>query len=137
MASTICPLGQPASTLSGGESQRLKLAGHLNERRRNRTLFIIDEPSVGLHFSDVAKLIDCLDALVDVGHSLIIIEHNLQMILAADHVIDVGPGPADRGGRIVATGPPRSIARCAESATGSVLADYYRRMDAQNSKDRE
>ncbi len=121
------PLGQSANTLSGGESQRLKLASFLNEKHRGRTLFIFDEPSVGLHFSDVAKLIDCLSALVDVGHSLVIVEHNVQVILAADHIIDLGPGPADRGGRVVATGTPRDVAACAESATGRVLADYFRR----------
>ncbi len=121
------PLGQSANTLSGGESQRLKLASYLNEKHRGRTMFIFDEPSVGLHFSDVAKLIDCLSALVDVGHSLVIVEHNVQVILAADHVIDLGPGPADRGGRVVATGTPREVAACTESATGRVLADYYRR----------
>jgi excinuclease ABC subunit A len=124
------PLGQSANTLSGGESQRLKLAGYLSEKHRGRTLFIFDEPSVGLHFSDIAKLIDCLAALVDVGHSLVIVEHNLQMILAADHVIDLGPGPAARGGKVIATGTPQQIAKCEQSATGRVLADYYRRAES-------
>jgi excinuclease ABC subunit A len=115
-------LGQPANTLSGGEAQRLKLAGYLSAARRSRTLFILDEPTTGLHFADVVKLLDCFDALLSVGHSLIVVEHNLQLIQAADYLIDLGPGAADEGGRIVAKGTPEQVARQADSATGRILA---------------
>ena len=114
-------LGQPANTLSSGESQRLKLAAYMSEAKRNRTLFILDEPTTGLHFSDVVQLMDCFDALLDVGHSLIVVEHNLQLMKSADYIIDLGPGAADAGGRIVATGTPEEIADNSESATGVYL----------------
>jgi excinuclease ABC subunit A len=115
-------LGQPANTLSGGEAQRLKLAGYMSAAKRNRSLFILDEPTTGLHFADVVQLIDCFDALLAVGHSLIVVEHNMQMMKAADWIIDLGPGAADEGGRIVAQGSPELIANCKESATGRLLA---------------
>ena len=115
-------LGQPANTLSGGEAQRLKLAGYMSASRRGRTLFILDEPTTGLHFQDVVQLLDCFDALVAVGHSLIIVEHNLQLMKAADYIIDLGPGAADEGGQVVATGTPEMIARATESITGRYLA---------------
>jgi excinuclease ABC subunit A len=115
-------LGQPATTLSGGEAQRLKLAAHLAAKRRGRALFLLDEPTTGLHFSDVVQLVDCFDALLDVGHSLIIVEHNLQLMKSADWIVDLGPGPADEGGRVVTTGTPEEVAECAESMTGRVLA---------------
>jgi excinuclease ABC subunit A len=115
-------LGQPANTLSGGEAQRLKLAGYMSAAKRNRSLFILDEPTTGLHFADVVQLIDCFDALLAVGHSLIVVEHNMQMMKAADWIIDIGPGAADEGGRIVAQGSPELIANCKESATGRLLA---------------
>ena len=92
-------LGQPATTLSGGEAQRLKLAAHLSANRRGRTLFVLDEPTTGLHFSDIVQLVDCFDALLDVGHSLVVVEHNLQLMKAADWMIDLGPGAAAEGGR--------------------------------------
>src|SRR5947208_7695174 len=88
-------LGQPGTTLSGGEAQRLKLAAHLSAKRRGRTLFVLDEPTTGLHFSDVVQLVDCFDALLEVGHSLVIVEHNLQLMKAANWIIDVGPGAAE------------------------------------------
>ena len=97
-------LGQPANTLSGGEAQRLKLAAYLSAKRRGRTLFMLDEPTTGLHFSDIVQLVDCFDALLDVGHSLIVVEHNLQLMKAADWIIDLGPGAADEGGRVVVAG---------------------------------
>ena len=120
-------LGQPATTLSGGEAQRLKLAAHLAAKRRGRTLFLLDEPTTGLHFSDIVQLVDCFDALLEVGHSLVIVEHNLQLMKAADWFIDLGPGAADEGGRVVATGTPEEVAECSESATGRVLAREFAR----------
>jgi excinuclease ABC subunit A len=114
-------LGQPATTLSGGEAQRLKLAAHLAAKRHGRTLFLLDEPTTGLHFSDIVQLVDCFDALIEVGHSLIVVEHNLQLMKAADWIIDLGPGAADGGGRIVITGTPEEVAECKESVTGRIL----------------
>ncbi|MHB8901369.1 MAG: excinuclease ABC subunit UvrA [Thermoguttaceae bacterium] len=116
-------LGQPAATLSGGEAQRLKLAGYMSSARRGRCLFLLDEPTTGLHYSDVVQLLDCFDALLAVGHSLIVVEHNLQMMRAADYVVDMGPGAAELGGRIVAKGTPEMIANNPESVTGSFLQD--------------
>jgi excinuclease ABC subunit A len=114
-------LGQPANTLSGGEAQRLKLASYMSAAKRSRTLFILDEPTTGLHFADVTQLLDCFDALLAVGHSLIIVEHNLQLMKAADWLIDLGPGAADAGGQIVATGTPEEVAASSRSATGRLL----------------
>jgi len=115
-------LGQPANTLSGGEAQRLKLAGYTSGAKRGRCLFILDEPTTGLHFSDVVQLLDCFDALLAVGHSLLVVEHNLQIMKAADYIIDLGPGAADEGGRIVAKGTPEMVARAAGSVTAGFLA---------------
>jgi len=114
-------LGQPAATLSGGEAQRLKLAGYMSSARRGRCLFLLDEPTTGLHYSDVVQLLDCFDALLAVGHSLIVVEHNLQMMRAADYIIDMGPGAAEEGGRIVAKGTPEMIAHNEQSVTGTFL----------------
>ncbi|MFM7073747.1 MAG: excinuclease ABC subunit UvrA [Planctomycetota bacterium] len=118
-------IGQPANTLSAGESQRLKLAAHLASTGRKRTLFLFDEPTTGLHFTDVERLRTCFEALLDVGHSMIVVEHNLQIIAAADHIIDLGPGAADAGGTIVAEGTPEQLARRRDSATGQALADWF------------
>ncbi len=115
-------LGQPANTLSGGEAQRLKLAGYMSTARRGRCLFILDEPTTGLHFSDVVQLLDCFDALLAVGHSLIVVEHNLQIMRAADHIVDLGPGAADEGGQVVAKGTPEMVARASGSVTAGFLA---------------
>ncbi len=115
-------LGQPANTLSGGEAQRLKLAGYMSSAKRGRCLFILDEPTTGLHFSDIVQLLDCFDALLAVGHSLIVVEHNLQMMKAADYIVDLGPGAADEGGQIVVQGTPEMVARHPESITGGFLA---------------
>jgi excinuclease ABC subunit A len=115
-------LGQPANTLSGGEAQRLKLAAYMSSAKRSRCLFILDEPTTGLHFSDVVQLLDCFDALLAVGHSLIVVEHNLQMMKAADYIVDLGPGAADEGGRIVAKGTPEMVAKCTKSATAGFLS---------------
>jgi excinuclease ABC subunit A len=114
-------LGQPANTLSGGEAQRLKLAAYMSAARRGRCLFILDEPTTGLHFSDTVQLLDCFDALLAVGHSLIVVEHNLQMMKAADYIIDLGPGAADQGGQVVAKGTPEMIAQSGESVTARFL----------------
>ncbi len=114
-------LGQPSSTLSAGEAQRLKLALFLGQASKKRTLFLMDEPTAGLHMADVVRLVDCFNSLIDVGHSLIIVEHDLQLMLHADYVIDMGPGAADKGGRVVATGTPQEISENQSSLTGSFL----------------
>jgi excinuclease ABC subunit A len=114
-------LGQPANTLSGGEAQRLKLAAYMSSSRRGRCLFVLDEPTTGLHFSDIVQLLDCFDSLLSVGHSLVVVEHNLNVIAAADYLIDLGPGAADEGGQIVAVGKPEELARVPESVTGRFL----------------
>jgi excinuclease ABC subunit A len=119
-------LGQAAATLSGGESQRLKLAAFLARARRSRTLMLIDEPTAGLHPADVARLIDCLGQIVAAGHSLVVIEHNLDFIRCADHVIDLGPGAGAAGGKIVATGTPDEIAANPASITGRFLRNLPR-----------
>ena len=115
-------LGQPATTLSGGEAQRLKLAAHLSAKRHGRTMFVLDEPTTGLHYSDIVRLVDCFDALLDVGHSLVVVEHNLQLMKAADWIVDLGPGAAAEGGRVVVAGTPEEVAACEESVTGRFLA---------------
>jgi excinuclease ABC subunit A len=114
-------LGQPADTLSGGECQRLKLAGHLAASRKPRCLFLLDEPTAGLHPADVARLLDCFDRLLQTGHSLIVVEHHLDVIKCADHVIDLGPGAGEAGGRVVAAGTPEQVAQVDESCTGQWL----------------
>jgi len=116
-------LGQPANTLSGGEAQRLKLAGYMSAGKRGRCLFILDEPSTGLHFSDVVQLLDCFDTLLEVGHSLIVVEHNIQVMRAADYIIDLGPGAAEQGGQVVAEGTPEQVAESNTSITGQFLRD--------------
>lgn len=114
-------LGQPATTLSGGEAQRVKLAAHLASPGADQTLFIMDEPTTGLHYDDIATLLAAMNALVDAGHSLLVIEHNLEVIRAADWVIDLGPEGGDAGGRLVAQGKPEDIARSSKSLTGTFL----------------
>jgi len=114
-------LGQSGATLSGGEAQRVKLAAELSRKATGRTFYILDEPTTGLHFHDVAKLLDVLFKLRDAGNTVLIIEHNLDVIKTADWVIDLGPEGGARGGRIVAEGPPEKIARVAESYTGQFL----------------
>jgi len=114
-------LGQPATQLSGGEAQRIKLASELSRRPTGRTLYILDEPTTGLHMADVAKLLQVLHALVDTGNSMVIIEHNLDVIKSADHLIDMGPEGGAGGGQVVATGTPEQVAKTAESFTGQFL----------------
>ncbi len=112
----VC-LGQPATTLSSGEAQRLKLGLFLNASKTKRALFLLDEPTTGLHMANVTKLLDCFDMLLTVGHSLIVIEHHLRVIQSADWVIDMGPGPAETGGQVVVAGTPETVAECSASVT--------------------
>ena len=114
-------LGQPSTTLSGGEAQRIKLATELSKRSTGRTIYVLDEPTTGLHVADVARLIDILDRLTDAGNTVLVIEHNLHVIKVADHIIDLGPEGGDAGGNIVFTGTPEDCARCTESYTGKFL----------------
>jgi excinuclease ABC subunit A len=118
-------LGQSATTLSGGEAQRLKLARELSKRQTGRTLYLLDEPTTGLHFDDVKQLLDVLHRLTDLGNSVIIIEHHLDVIRNADWIIDLGPEGGEAGGRVVCQGTPEQIARCKRSYTGQALAPYF------------
>ena len=118
-------LGQSATTLSGGEAQRMKLAKELSKRQTGKTLYLLDEPTTGLHFDDVRRLLEVLHRLTDLGNTVIIIEHNLDIIRNADYLIDLGPEGGEGGGRIVAQGPPEVVARTKESHTGRFLARYY------------
>ncbi len=118
-------LGQSAVTLSGGEAQRIKLARELSKRQTGKTLYLLDEPTTGLHFDDVKKLLDVLHRLTDLGNTIVIIEHNLDVIRNADWVIDLGPEGGEEGGRIVAQGTPEQVARSKKSYTGQALAEYF------------
>ena len=118
---TYIKLGQPATTLSGGEAQRIKLARELAKVNTGRTLYILDEPTTGLHFSDIRMLLKVLQYLVDAGNTIIVIEHNLDVIKCADWVIDLGPEGGKEGGRIVALGSPEKIAASKKSYTGHFL----------------
>jgi len=120
-------LGQPATTLSGGEAQRVKLAAELSRKGNEKTLYILDEPTVGLHMADIAKLLDVLKRLVDKGSTVIVIEHNLEVIKCADWIIDLGPEGGDKGGYVVATGTPEEIAKNPKSYTGYFLRRYFER----------
>jgi excinuclease ABC subunit A len=120
-------LGQPATTLSGGEAQRVKLATELSRRPTGRTLYILDEPTTGLHMADVDKLLHVLHALVDTGNSMIVIEHNLDVIKSADHIIDMGPEGGDAGGQIVAEGTPEQVAKVKDSYTGQFLSKMIKK----------
>lgn len=119
-------LGQAATTLSGGEAQRVKLAAHLGERANKRLLYIFDEPTTGLHFHDIAKLLECMNRLIENGHSVLFIEHNLDMIKNADYVIDLGPEGGDAGGEVVFTGTPEQLVNCEGSYTGKFLEKAIR-----------
>jgi excinuclease ABC subunit A len=114
-------IGQPGTTLSGGEAQRVKLAKELSRRATGKTFYVLDEPSVGLHAADVHKLIEVLQKLVDNGNSVLIIEHNLDIIKVADHIIDLGPEGGDRGGQLLGCGTPEEIAKIDASYTGQFL----------------
>jgi excinuclease ABC subunit A len=116
-------LGQASTTLSGGEAQRVKLAKELAKRGTGRTLYLLDEPTTGLHFADVENLLTMLASLVDLGNTVVVIEHNLDVVKTADHVIDLGPEGGALGGEIVVEGPPEVVARCARSHTGRALKE--------------
>ncbi len=116
-------LGQPAPTLSGGEAQRVKLASELGRRSTGRTFYILDEPTTGLHFEDIRKLLGVIGRLVDSGNTVVIIEHNLDVIKTADWIVDLGPEGGDEGGAIVAEGPPETIITIPESYTGKFLRE--------------
>jgi excinuclease ABC subunit A len=116
-------LGQSATTLSGGEAQRVKLSRELSKRATGRTLYILDEPTTGLHFADIQRLLDVLNRLVEAGNTVLVIEHNLDVIKNADWIVDLGPDGGDRGGEIVAEGRPAELHRVARSYTGQVLKE--------------
>jgi excinuclease ABC subunit A len=124
-------LGQQATTLSGGEAQRIKLAKELSRRATGRTLYILDEPTTGLHFEDVKKLLEVLHQLVDQGNTVVVIEHNLEVIKTADWILDLGPEGGDGGGQIVAEGTPEDVAQVAGSHTGRFLAPLLPVMKAK------
>jgi excinuclease ABC subunit A len=125
-------LGQAATTLSGGEAQRVKLAKELSRRSTGRTLYILDEPTTGLHFADIQQLLHVLNRLVDLGNTVLVIEHNLDVMKTADYIIDLGPEGGDAGGEVMATGTPEEVARIQRSHTGRFLAEVLRSSAAQN-----
>ncbi|MFH1968960.1 MAG: excinuclease ABC subunit UvrA, partial [Verrucomicrobiota bacterium] len=114
-------LGQSATTLSGGEAQRLKLSAELSRKATGRTIYLLDEPTTGLHFADIQKLLDVLHRLRDAGNTIVVIEHNVEVIKTADYIIDLGPEGGDSGGEIVAAGTPEEVAACDRSYTGQLL----------------
>jgi excinuclease ABC subunit A len=114
-------LGQPATTLSGGEAQRIKLARELAKRSTGKTLYLLDEPTTGLHFHDIKYLLKVLNSLVDAGNTVVVIEHNIDILKSADYVIDLGPEGGEKGGRVVVTGTPESISNYKRSYTGKYL----------------
>jgi excinuclease ABC subunit A len=117
-------LGQPSTTLSGGEAQRVKLATELSKRSTGKTMYILDEPTTGLHFADVHKLIGILDRLVEGGNTVLVIEHNLDVIKTADYIVDLGPEGGDKGGSIIAQGTPEQVVKVKQSYTGQFLKKY-------------
>ena len=119
-------IGQSATTLSGGEAQHIKLSKELSRRATGKTMYVLDEPSVGLHAADVHRLIDVLQRLAEQGNSILIIEHNMDIIKVADYIIDLGPEGGDRGGEIVATGTPEEVAKNSKSYTGEFLKEILK-----------
>ena len=117
-------LGQPSTTLSGGEAQRIKLATELSKHSTGKTLYILDEPTTGLHIDDVHRLVNILQKLVDMGNTVLVIEHNLDLIKTSDYIIDLGPEGGDKGGEIVAVGTPEKICKHEKSYTGKFLKPY-------------
>ncbi|MEK7825999.1 MAG: excinuclease ABC subunit UvrA, partial [Nitrospirota bacterium] len=130
-------LGQSATTLSGGEAQRVKLSKELSKRATGRTLYILDEPTTGLHFADIQKLLDVLNRLVDAGNTVVVIEHNLDVIKNADYIIDLGPEGGDKGGELVAAGTPEELARIDGSYTGTFLKRVFDRQKADLRRETE
>jgi excinuclease ABC subunit A len=126
-------VGQQATTLSGGEAQRVKLAKELSRRSTGKTLYILDEPTTGLHFHDVAQLLDVLHELVDQGNTMIVIEHNLEVVKTADWILDMGPEGGDGGGEVVASGTPEQVARNPKSYTGAYLKPVLAKKGARRS----
>jgi excinuclease ABC subunit A len=124
-------LGQSSPTLSGGEAQRVKLSRELSKRSTGRTLYILDEPTTGLHFEDIKKLLHVLDRLVEAGNTVVVIEHNLDVIKTADWIVDIGPDGGDAGGRVVAEGTPEQVAAVRDSHTGRFLADILPRANGR------
>jgi excinuclease ABC subunit A len=114
-------LGQPATTLSGGEAQRIKLARELSKRETGRTIYILDEPTTGLHFADIQRLLDVLNRLTDRGNTVIVIEHNMEVIKSADYIIDLGPEGGEKGGEVVGCGTPEDLIQNPASYTGQFL----------------
>ena len=119
-------IGQPATTLSGGEAQRVKLSTELSKRATGKTIYILDEPTTGLHTADVHRLIQVLEKLTEQGNTVLVIEHNLNVIKVADHIIDLGPEGGDGGGTIVVQGTPEEVAECPQSYTGQYLKPYLK-----------
>ena len=118
-------LGQSSSTLSGGENQRVKLAYFIGQERQSPTLFIFDEPTTGLHFHDIRRLLSAFSALIERGHTVLVIEHNMEVIKCADHVIDLGPDGGDKGGDLVFAGTPEELIACENSVTGKFLREKF------------
>ena len=125
-------LGQPSTTLSGGEAQRIKLATELSRRSTGKTIYILDEPTTGLHFADVHKLVEILQRLAEGGNSVVVIEHNLDVIKTADYIIDIGPEGGDGGGTVIAEGTPEHIAQCPNSYTGIYVKKMLDKAKAGN-----
>jgi len=125
-------LGQPSTTLSGGEAQRIKLATELSKRSTGKTIYILDEPTTGLHFADVHKLIEILRRLSEGGNTVVVIEHNLDVIKTADYIIDIGPEGGDKGGTVIAKGTPEEIAKNKKSYTGAYVKKYLESQEARN-----
>jgi excinuclease ABC subunit A len=125
-------LGQPAATLSGGEAQRIKLSSELHKRATGRTIYVLDEPTTGLHFEDVRKLLQVLQQLVAAGNTVLVIEHNLDVVKTADWIVDLGPEGGDGGGRVVVAGPPETVAATPDSHTGRFLAEVLGRLPLED-----
>ena len=124
MGLSYVKLGQPSTELSGGEAQRIKLATELSKRSTGKTIYILDEPTTGLHFADVHKLVEIMHKLTEGGNTVVVIEHNLDVIKTADYIIDMGPEGGDRGGTVIAKGTPEEIAKVKKSYTGQYLKRY-------------